>query len=509
MLTAMTMNSAGYIQSRIAPALAAFMVLAMLPGTMVRAAEIRVNAPSGGVAVFVLPSADPALGALGIESGAALRDAFDRCGRFLPVEEHQLRWAFRGAGSTAEDDFYGRAARLLDVDLYVIVAPSRMGEIYGAAMRVVPRRGDLAHLERVVRFESRIMVNIPLRLAKAAASLHEGLPVSAPVVARLELERYLIGAGQWHGLSAGTFPTRDHGAIEVLVTGRYESVVRIPSAKPGIESKIVIPVYPDVRGQSRRYAARISENTIVRYGAGSTLLKNTDPRKRYIEGACIINPGGNACLPVYGAFLATGYLGFRDPKADAPGLAISGSMLALQLALPSFLTGFSAHFFPWERDGDKTRDMQRLQAVMWATTPLTVSAAYFDQLAVQFSRAGALPPFFEDRDAFAALCSAVVPGGGQFYKGRRLAGWGFFISEMALGACSAYYFDDRGRGRLLLAALGTVKLADIASAFFMRTGYDIYNRETADDRAALVPFLQMREIPGGEDIMMLGLSYRP
>jgi hypothetical protein len=80
---------------------------------------------------------------------------------------------------------------------------------------------------------------------------------------------------------------------------------------------------------------------------------------------------------------------------------------------------------------------------------------------------------------------------------------------MALGACSAYYFDDRGRGRLLLAALGTVKLADIASAFFMRTGYDVYNRETADDRASLLPFLQMREMPGGEDVMMLGMSYRP
>ncbi|HSV97331.1 MAG TPA: hypothetical protein VLM75_10410 [Spirochaetota bacterium] len=503
------MKGTRYIQPRIASILTALLLLAALPGAMAGAAEMRVNPPSGGVAVFVLPVADSALGALGIESAAALRDSFDRCGRFLPVEEHQLRWAFRGAESGAEADFYGRAARLLDVDLYVVVALSRMGEVYGATMRVVPRRGDLAHLERVVRFESRIMVNIPLRLAKAAASLHEGLPVNAAVVAHLDSDRYLIGAGQWHGLGAGTYPTRDHGTVEVLVTGRYESVVRMPSAKPGTEAKIVIPIYPDARGRSSLYALRISENTIARYGAGSTLLKDADPRKRYIEGACIINPGGNACLPVYGAFLATGYLGFRDPKADVPGLAVSGSVLALQFSLPSFLSGFSVHFFPWERDGDKTRDMQRLQAVMWATAPLTISAAYFDQLAAQFSRSGALPPFFEDRDAFAALCSAVVPGGGQFYKGRRLAGWGFFISEMALGACSAYYFDDRDRGRLLLAALGAVKLADIAGAFFMRTGYDVYNRETTGDQAALVPFLQMSEMPGGEDVVMLGMSYRP
>jgi hypothetical protein len=79
---------------------------------------------------------------------------------------------------------------------------------------------------------------------------------------------------------------------------------------------------------------------------------------------------------------------------------------------------------------------------------------------------------------------------------------------MSLGAYSAYYFDDTEKGRVLLAALGALKLADIAAAFFMRSGYDVYNRETTDDRISLVPFLQMRELPGGEGIMMLGMSYR-
>ncbi len=504
----MTMHAIQHIKKLVAPILSAFIALAALPGAMAGAAEIRVNPPSGGVAIFVLPAADPALGALGIESAAALRDAFDRCGRFLPVEEHQLRWAYRGAQGVQDDEFYERAARLLDVDLYVVVSLSRMGEAYGASMRVVPRREELRKLDLTARLGGRLLANIPLKLARTAVSLHGGLPVSAPVMARLDSERYLIGAGQWHGLGVGTRPTRDHGAIEVLVTGRYESVVRIPGAGPGVDSKIVIPIFPDIAGNTGRYEKRISENTIARYGAGSTLLKDTDPRKRYIEGACVVNPGGNACLPVYGAFLATGYLGFKDPKADATGLAVSGSALALQFALPSLLTGFSAHFFPWERDADKTRDMQRMQAFLWASSPLTVSAAYFDQLAVQFSRSGVLPPFFEDRDAFAALCSAVVPGGGQFYKGRRLSGWGFFVSEMSLGAYSAYYFDDTEKGRVLLAALGALKLADIAAAFFMRSGYDVYNRETTDDRISLVPFLQMRELPGGEGIMMLGMSYR-
>ncbi len=504
----MTMNRTRYIRYPAALILAALAALAIFQGSRAEAAEIRINPPSGGVAVFVLPAADPALGALGIESAAAIRDAFDRSGRFMPVEEHQLRWAFNGAQGAPGDEFYERAARLLDVDLYVVVLLSRMGESYGATMRVVPRREELGHLARMERFESRIMMNIPLKLARSAALLHEGLPLVAAVLARLDSDRYRIGAGQWHGLVAGTFPTRDHGTIEVLAVGRYESVVRIPAARPGEGSRIVIPVFPDAKKESRRYTMQISDNAIARYGAGSTLLKDTDPRKRYIEGACVINPGGNACLPVYGAFLSTAYLGFKDPRADVPGLAASGSVLAVQFALPSLLTGFSAHFFPWERDADKSRDLQRMQYFLWAASPLTISAAYFDQLAAQFSRSGTLPPFFEDRDGFAALCSAVVPGGGQFYKGRRPAGWGFFISEMALGACSAYYFDSGDGGKVLLAALGAVKLADIAAAFFMRTGYDVYKRETADERSALVPFLQMREMPGGEGVMMLGMSYR-
>ncbi len=149
--TVMTMHAIQHIKKLVAPILSAFIALAALPGAMAGAAEIRVNLPSGGVAIFVLPAADPALGALGIESAAALRDAFDRCGRFLPIEEHQLRWAYRGAQGVQDDEFYERAARLLDVDLYVVVSFSRMGEAYGASMRVVPRREELRKLDLTAR----------------------------------------------------------------------------------------------------------------------------------------------------------------------------------------------------------------------------------------------------------------------------------------------------------------------------------------------------------------------
>lgn len=486
--------------------MAALLALAVPCPSSILAAEIRVNPPSGGVAIFVLHVPDPALGALAAETAAVLREAFERCGRLVPVEEHRLRWAFGGARGGSAIDVYEDAARRLDVDLYMVVELRRLGESYRATMRSIPLREELAAMERTAAFESRIMINIPQKLAAASVMLHRGVPVSASVLARLDDGSFILGAGQWHGIGRGQWPVSGLGTMEILESGRYESVARIPGGGPGIGSKIIIPVYPDVRSLSRRYETRISENTIARYGAGATLLKGTDARKRYIEGACVINLGGNACLPVYGAFLATGYLGFKDHRPDVSGLAVSGSVLALQFSLVPFATGFSARFFPWERDGDKSRGMQRMQYFLWASSPLTVSAAYLDQLAAQFSRSGTLPPFFEDRNAFAALCSAVVPGGGQFYKARRLAGWGFFLSEMSLGAASAYYFGEKTVGGALLGVLGAVKLADIAAAFFMRAGYDTYNRETAADDAAPVPFLGVRESPDGGKITMLGVS---
>lgn len=472
------------------------------------AAEIRVNPPSGGVAIFVLPSEDSALEVLGAETAAVLREAFDRSGRFVPVEEHRLRWALGGARAERAGDAYEAAARRLDADLYLVIGLRRMGEAYRATMRSEPRREELAGLKRTAEFESRIMGNIPQKLALAAVMLHRDLPVRASVLAPLEDGCFILGAGQWHGLDKGRWPLRGHGELEVLSCGRYESVARATAGLPAAGSKITIPIHQDVRSLARLYEKRISDNTMARYGAGAALIRDSDPRKRYLEGACIVNPGGNACLPVYGAFLATGYLGFKDPKADAQGLALSGSVLALQFSMVPLATGFSAHFFPWKRDADKSPEMQRLQIFLWASSPLTVSAAYLDQLAVQFSRSGTLPPFFEDRNAFAALCSAVVPGGGQFYKAQRIAGWGFFLSEMSLGAASAYYFDGKARGGLLLGALGALKLADIASAFFMRSGYETYNRETGGWDEAPAPFLGIRDEPEGGRITMFGVLRR-
>ena len=48
--------------------------------------------------------------------------------------------------------------------------------------------------------------------------------------------------------------------------------------------------------------------------------------------------GANACLPGYGAFMATQYLGFRDSAPDTAGIALGASSIAAQLLLPSLMT---------------------------------------------------------------------------------------------------------------------------------------------------------------------------
>lgn len=288
------------------------------------AAEIRVNPPSGGVAIFVLPSEDSALEVLGAETAAVLREAFDRSGRFVPVEEHRLRWALGGARAERAGDAYEAAARRLDADLYLVIGLRRMGEAYRATMRSEPRREELAGLKRTAEFESRIMGNIPQKLALAAVMLHRDLPVRASVLAPLEDGCFILGAGQWHGLDKGRWPLRGHGELEVLSCGRYESVARATAGLPAAGSKITIPIHPDVRSLARLYEKRISDNTMARYGAGAALIRDSDPRKRYLEGACIVNPGGNACLPVYGAFLATGYLDSKTRRRTPKGLPFPG-----------------------------------------------------------------------------------------------------------------------------------------------------------------------------------------
>jgi hypothetical protein len=141
------------------------------------------------------------------------------------------------------------------------------------------------------------------------------------------------------------------------------------------------------------------------------------------------------------------------------------------------MTRFQGNFYPWVRDSDKPARVQNLQIFLWSTIPLTFSAGYFDQLAYQFHRTEYLPPFFLYRDNMAAFLSAVVPGGGLFYKGYRLPGWGYFFTEMSLAGYAVYNWDRGNRGRYALSAAGIIKLLEIVNAYLIPSSYRFFNLE--------------------------------
>ena len=72
--------------------------------------------------------------------------------------------------------------------------------------------------------------------------------------------------------------------------------------------------------------------------------------------------------------------------------------------------------------------------------------AFLDQLAHQFKTNNVLPPFFMNRNETALVLSLLIPGGGMFYKGHRLPGWGFYLSEMFLAGFCVYTKDDKEKG---------------------------------------------------------------
>ena len=65
--------------------------------------------------------------------------------------------------------------------------------------------------------------------------------------------------------------------------------------------------------------------------------------------------GSNLCVPGYGAFLSTYYLGFKDISPDIAGIAVSTAALVIQIFMPLMMTGFKINILLWERDSDILR----------------------------------------------------------------------------------------------------------------------------------------------------------
>jgi len=363
-------------------------------------------------------------------------------------------------------------------------------------------------MRRSIRVRSRIYNNIPLKLGRALVSFHRNVPLRARVLNRFENNRYRLDIGQWNGIVQGRSYRIDGGSLAISEMGRYQSVARIDGSEQDVGDVVLIHRYPETEGLADEIDRRLLKNTERRYGIANTLLKSDVPEKRFIESICIINLGGNVCLPGYGAFLSTHYMGFEGASPDVAGIVLSSTLVAVHFTLPEMLTRFRINFFPWKKDRDKTGRMQNLQTFLWATVPLTFSTAYLNQLAYQFQRSSYLPPFLNDKDAAATALSLFIPGGGLFYKGYRFGGWGYYFTEMLLAGYGVYNYHEGQKGRYALLALAALKGIELLHAYLVEPSYPFYRMEMEREMRVSL-HADVEQYNRWETVYRVGVAYSP
>ncbi len=431
------------------------------------------------VAVFGLPQKNNnMLNSLTIETISDIRKIFDEAGRFVPVENVKVNRALEEAEKDSDmENIFENISRLLDADIYIVIGLYQIGNITYADLRVFSLNSEYKKLERKIVLRSAVLMNISIKILREIACLHKGLPVSARIEKIRKDNMYIINAGQWHGIYRGFETATDIGKISVVETGRYESLISVEGGKKNPGDTFNIDIYPETSKIILELESRLRKNTIKKHSLENILPKGDNPEKKLLESMCIANIGGNICLPGYASYLTTGYMGFDNPAPSIPGIAVSAATIIAQLSAPCFFTGFNANFFPWIKDSDKNDRMQNLQIFLWTTLPVTYTVSYLDQLSFQFHNNQFLPPFFEDMNNAAAGFSVIIPGGGFFYKGYRIAGWSFYFSEMLLAGYGIYTFSSVEKRNYIFIALGTVKLLDIIGAYFIKSSYDFFNLE--------------------------------
>jgi hypothetical protein len=456
------------------------------------------------IAVFAVPQAGLQLNALVRVSSREVRDAFNRLGRFMPVEETRQRKALDETEGP-ETDRYRKAAEKLGAACYAVVDAEVKGNTVYGSVTVTPLSERWGFMKQSIFVRSMISLNIPLKLAREVVLLHKKLPLEAGVREGTG-GFHILGAGQWQGLSPGTYRTVGGEEIIVQTCGRYQSAAVLPESMraPG---RVTIAAYPRLGPVLDEIDGEIEYNTCYKYGLAS-INRGLNPEKRFVDALCIINPGANLILPGYGAFLATSYIGFKKTEPSIPGVIASSVLVIAHFTIPELMGKFKINFFPGVMDRDKTSDLNNLQIFCWASLPLTVSASFLDQIAYQCEKGDVLPPFFITKNEAALALSAMIPGGGMFYKGYRLAGWSFYLSEMFLAGFCVYLKDRRKAVTCGGIALGGAKLIELIASFFSRPSYGFYRLEKEGRIESASLSMDVRGIGTGEIIYGIGLSLR-
>lgn len=435
-----------------------------------QSARLHAQSFAGSVAVFGKLRGIAAVDALTEESAKSVKRTFSDLGRFIAVEDDAIKKAFT---DSEKDNIAASIAKQLNTDIYVYISVTSLPDISYAEVQVSAVNPQYKSIERKFTVRSKVIENIPLKICREIAYMHAGLPVHANILQKNNDKTFIINAGQWHGLQSGRSYACKEASVYIIDSGRFKSLARI-HGEAG--DSIVIEIYPDIKKYMADIDSELKRNAVRKYSLENSRYHVGDPEDRFVAGMCVINMGGNACAPGYGAFLSTYYLGFNDAKPDKAGVAIATAASAAQFLLVPALDGFKSNFFPWVKDSDKTERRQNLQIFLWSALPLTFSDAYLNQLAYQFKRTELVPPFFEDCNNMAGVMSLLFPGGGFFYKGYNAHGWSFYFTEMSLAGYGVYY-KDASKGKYAFAALGAVKVIDIVYAYLIESNYGYYNLE--------------------------------
>ncbi len=460
---------------------------------------------TGRIAVISIPQPSLQMSALSERSAEAVGEAFHRMGRFMPVDPARVRQALEDLPANAGDDALQKAAKAMGADLVALITLEMMGTTAYGTVTIIPISKRYMGMRKSASVRSRILMNLPLKLARETARFHRDLPVEARILEKRE-GLCLLNAGQWHGLEPGRYRAEGGEPVVIMNVGRYRSLALLPGSLV-TAGEIRIVARPPFRAFIRELDDRIEYATYYRYGLQTAGVGTPDPEKGLVDGVCVINPGANILLPGYGTYLAATRLGFKKPAPSIPGVVFSTALVLTHFLLPEAMTGFKINFFPGVMDRDKTVAMNRLQIFLWSTLPVTVSAAYMDQMTHLCKTNDALPPFFMKRNETALALSVVIPGGGLYYKGHRLTGWGFYLTEMSLAAFCVYGMDNRKHLAYGGIALGAVKLIELAAAFFAPTSYEIHRIEREGEIRPGSLSMDIGPSPGGGLVSRVGYSF--
>jgi hypothetical protein len=371
------------------------------------------------------------------------------------------------------DSLYMNAAVYLDAKIYAVLTAYDENGDYALKLRLIPLKDDYKNLKRELVVYSKIPANIPLKAGREFGEILKVLYLQCDIIKTLSDGSAIINAGQWHGLEMGKYNT-NLGTVEIKNISRYEATIA-GSKFTGVNS-IEFKQLPNLKSYLKKISYDIEENSAKTYSADEVLDRKGGRIKESIKTTCVINLGASACLPGYGSFLSTEYMGINKPEVDYAGIFITSALVITHLGLVPVMTDFKVNFFPWVNDSDRTDQMKRLNYFMWGTIPLTLTASFFSQLSYNYTEKNMLPPQFESHDASAAILSVFVPGAGMFYKGYRWAGWGMYLSEMTLAGCAVYAEDKKDRN-ILLGSLAAIKLIEICASYIITPSYPFFKKE--------------------------------